>query len=160
MNLVISIAIPSIACAFGMLPAALWVFVLGIAGAPGGLIAGYNQQSARFLAGLLICVTGQTFAALTYTALVFDFTNKLLIQDPDLYRLPFWFGAFALSNMPTSIAIKSAIAEKTNSDGSPRPLGAQQAGVPISWVLNGVGMLAFFAFPALIHMGWFWIPGT
>lgn len=94
---------------FGMLPAALVIFLLGLGGAPASVLWSVADRSDnRTLRRLALILTyfGQSYVALAFVVLVISGLRVFLEQRPIFYAWPFWIAGFFLATAPPTYAMK------------------------------------------------------
>jgi hypothetical protein len=141
----------------GTILAAIWTFLVGFGGAPGAMLAhklspdeNWHDGSGNLsIAGLALCVIGQSYVALAFCAVAVGFTTDLLAKRPDLIRWIVWTLVFFISTLPTSFAAKDA-ANKPEKK-------TQDVATTFTFAIAAIGFWAFFFFPSLMGP-WRWIP--
>jgi len=142
----------------GTLLAAVWTFLVGFGGAPGAALAcklapneNWHDGSGNVsMLALALCVIGQSYVALAFSALAVGFTRDLLAKRPDLIAWIIWIVAFFISVLPTSFAAKDA-AKKPQKR-------TQDIATTFTFTITGIGFWIFVTFPVVMMAAWGWIP--
>lgn len=138
----------------GILAAAIYTFVIGLAGVPGALLsaaaAKRSPDGATPVWGLLLTVAGQLYASLVFVALVIHLVESRLSGVTGLGKWVAWSVAFFVAVAPPVIALKDAArAVRRN---------VQHTATTLTAPLTALGFLLFQFFPALMNAGWGWVP--
>jgi hypothetical protein len=138
----------------GIFAAAIYTFVVGLAGAPGALLSAAavkrSPDGAIPVWGLLLTVAGQLYAALVFVALVTNFVEAHLSGTTGIGKWVAWIVAFFVAVAPTVIALKDAArVEQRN---------VQHHATTLTAPLTAVGFFVFQFFPSLMNTGWGWVP--
>lgn len=136
----------------------LFVFLLNIAGLPGALIAPRTQQevSARWFAGFIVALLGQSFVALAYVAFIVNWTQLgILHQGLSSWLLwPVTFVAVALPMWQTySLATREA-----KQDGYFELRHVQLDALGWTTFIAVAGFLVFALFPTVMRSAYPWVP--
>ena len=138
----------------GIFAAAIYTFVVGLAGAPGALLsaaaAKRSPNGANPLWGLYLTMAGQLYASLVFVALVIHFVEPRLRGATGLGKWVVWGVAFLVAVAPPAIALKDAAhADRRN---------VQHTATTFTAPLTVLGFFLFQFFPALMGVGWGWVP--
>lgn len=138
----------------GTFAAALWTFVIGLAGAPGALLTAAAMRriatSVIPIWGLLLTVAGQLYASLAFTAFILGTSSSVLANTTGFGKWVAWVVTFCVASAPALIALKDAArAEAKN---------VQHAATTLTAPLATVGFLVFLFAPRIRALAWGWIP--
>lgn len=141
----------------GTLVAALWTFLLGLGGAPGALLAHKPSASGRpeyrsatfFIVGLMLCVIGQYYVSLAFSAIVTALIANLVARRPDVTRWILWTVAFFVSVAPAFYAAKDAAYQENKT--------IQYLATVFALPITGIGFWLFVLYRPIIAP-WKWIP--
>jgi len=142
----------------GTLLAAVWTFLVGFGGAPGAALAyklarneNWHEGSGNVsMIALAVCVIGQSYVALAFSALAVGFTRDLLAKRPGLIGWIIWIVAFFISMLPTSFAAKDAARKPQKK--------TQDVATTFTFAIAGSGFWIFVLFPVVMKAAWGWIP--
>ncbi len=148
----------------GTLAAALYaMFVLGLAGMPGALLAealSRNSEGRKIpILGLLLTVLGQAYASLAFVVLIVQSVRSWVGNTTGIGKWVLWLVAFCVAVAPAWMALKDSTAKwKENFKGlSPGKIVPYYAAT-FTAPLTIIGFLVFVLLPASISWGWGWIP--
>ncbi len=138
--------------------AAVWTFLVGIAGAPGAALPHYLAPNEDWhdgsgnvsKLGLEVCVVGQSYVALGFSAILVAFTTQLLRNRPDLIGWIMWTVVFCGSGLPAYFALKAASRKEEKK--------TQDVATTFTLLVSLVGFWVFVLFPSVMNAGWGWIP--
>lgn len=139
----------------GACAAALWTLLLRIAGMPGELVG--RTQNADWNTGrgsmraLALCVLGQSYAALGFTAICVAVASQILHYQPGVIAVPLWAAAYFISVLPASFASKGASRKKVKD--------TQDMAAAITFLIASLGFWVFFIWPHAMAP-WSWLPMT
>lgn len=138
----------------GMLLAAVWTFVIGLAGAPGAVLAAMANKSSgseRFpVWALVVTVSGQLYAALIFIVFVITTTERRVTSNDGVGAWVAWTVTFAVATAPAWIAAKDA------SKATPRTV--QHVGTAFTAPLATAAFFVLLLAPATRNLGWGWLP--
>lgn len=133
---------------------ALWTFALGLAGAPGAVLgaAGARGHKRRWLSapGLILCVIGQTYAALAFAVAVQGVRADLFGASRGLLGVLSWLAAFGVAQVPVTSAIRDAANEPQRN--------TQHFAIVVTFYLALVGFFVLARWPSLAGTWWRWVP--
>lgn len=137
----------------GFVAAALYMLVLGFAGAPGALAgAAMQARSGRTpLWALFLTVAGQTYVSLAFAAAVIGTTRHHIGQATGLGKWLAWAVAFLVATSP------AALAAKEGARTAPGNRTLQHHAATLTTPLTAVGFFVFVAAPAALIL-WAWVP--
>lgn len=140
----------------GTLAAALWTFVVGVAGAPGALLTAAAMRRSGATAiptwGFVATVAGQLYASLAFTAFVIQMTSAVL-ADTHVHvfgKSVAWLVTFLVACAPASIALKDAAGAEVKN--------VQHTATTLTAPLTAVGFFLFLLVPSTLEAGWGWVP--
>ena len=138
----------------GIFVAAIYTFIIGLAGAPGSLLsdaaAKRSPDGVTPIWGLFLTIAGQLYASLAFVALVIHFVEAHLRGATEPGKWIIWGIAFFVANAPPIIALKDAAkAERRN---------IQHSAITFTAPLTAVGFFLFLFFPTIMNAGWGWVP--
>lgn len=138
----------------GLLAAAIYTFVIGLAGAPGAMLsaaaAKRSPDEITPVWGLVLTVAGQLYASLLFVTLIINFVEARLSGTTGFGKWVVWVVAFIVAVAPTGMALKDAArAERRN---------VQHHAITLTVPLTVIGFFVFCFFPAVMNAGWGWIP--
>ena len=116
MNLLFALLILLLACTVGLLPIAIVIGIMGLAGAPGAFLfaAGQKVQNiALRLVGLAVAAFGQAFVVGAYAVLVVGLLRWFAADRPQVPTWPLWIAAFFHSGAAPTYAMKERPEEPT-----------------------------------------------
>jgi hypothetical protein len=138
----------------GTLAAALWTYVVGVAGAPGALLTAAAMRRSGATAiptwGLLATVAGQLYASLAFTAFVIQMTSAVLADTHVFSNSVAWIVTFLVACAPASIALKDAARAEVKN--------VQHGATTLTAPLTAVGFFLFLLVPGTLEAGWSWVP--
>jgi hypothetical protein len=139
----------------GTVVAALCTFLIGLAGAPGALLAPKDEDwhsgtSRVSNLALAVCVIGQSYIALAFCAFAISFTNAVLADRPELIRWILWLVAFIVCIEPCIYGLNDA-ANKNEKK-------TQDVAIALTTLISIIGFWVLFAFPQLAKFAWRWVP--
>jgi len=138
--------------------AAVWTFVIGLGGVPGAFLAYLLRPSEKdylrmrnfSLVGLIVCVAGQSYMALTFSALLISFTGGFLVDRPELIRWSVWVVTYCVSLLPVYFALRDAKRKDAKT--------TQDLATSYTQRVSLVGFWVFILIPSVMNFGWGWIP--
>lgn len=139
---------------FGLVANFLIVLILNIAGIPGALVAGLQNQNnnARFWIGAFVASLGQLFIYLAYVAFIVNWTSLAIsLQGVSIIA---WPVAFLAVVIPIYMNLIRARLEA-------REIGffnAQVQGLHLTTIFSLIAFFAFAFFPSLIEPIYGWVP--
>jgi hypothetical protein len=137
----------------GILVAAIYTFVIGLAGAPGALLSAAAKRSPDGVTpiwGLLLTVAGQLYASLIFVTLVINFVEPRLHGVTGFGKWVVRCVAFFVAVAPPAFALKDAARAERRS--------VQHVATTLTAPLTALGFFLFEFFPAVMNTGWGWIP--
>jgi len=138
----------------GVFVASFYTFVIGFAGIPGAFLSSAATKRSREettpVWGLLLTVGGQLYASMVFVALVIHFVAAHLNDSTGPGKWAVWFVAFFVSIAPPAIALKDA--------ARAQPRNIQHIATTFTAPLTAIGFFLFLVFPAIMNMGWGWVP--
>ncbi len=138
----------------GIFVAIFYTFIIGLAGAPGALLsvsaAKRSPNGVTPMWGLFLTVAGQLYTSLVFVAFVINFVEAHLIGARGTGKWVAWVVAFFVAVAPPAIALKDAAhAERRN---------VQHIAMTLTAPLTLLGVFLFRFFPAVMNVGWGWVP--
>jgi hypothetical protein len=138
----------------GTLLAAMYTFVVGLAGAPGALLtlSAMRRADSNTIPtwGLLLTLVGQLYASLAFAAFIVLNTAARLQGVDGIWRWITWGVAFFVALAPASMALKDAAhAEVKN---------VQHGAATLTAPLTAIGFVVFVVVPSVLQAGWGWVP--
>jgi hypothetical protein len=150
----------SVAILFGIGAVAsfAFLFILNIAGLPGGLIGGKVQRgfSWRWLLGFLVATIGQSYVSLAYAAFIVNWAS-LAVSKQGLSPTIIWMTAFFAVAVPICRTYLGA-AKEAKQDGYFHLQHAQLDALGWTTLLTIVGFFVFAFVPSLMHVMYGWVP--
>ena len=150
----------SVAILFGIgaVAAFAFLFILNIAGLPGGLIGGKVQRgfSWRWFLGFLVATIGQSYVSLAYTAFIVNWAN-LAVSKQGLSPTVIWAAAFLAVAFPICKTYFGAATE-ARQDGYFHLQHAQLDALGWTTLLTIVGFFVFSFVPSLMRVMYDWVP--
>jgi len=142
----------------GIVLAAIWTFFIGFGGVPGAILShklapneNWHDGSGNYsIPALVVCVAGQSYLALAFSAFAVAYSRDTLTKRPDLIGWVIWMVAFVIAILPTTFALKDAakkVAKKT-----------QDVAMTITSAIGVIGFWVFFFLPAAMTTFWGWVP--
>lgn len=143
----------------GFLASALWVFVIGLAGAPGAMLMAVARErsihdGAR-VAALLVVVAGQLVATLTWAAFVMGSAHAIASNRGMLQRVVLLACGVVVSNFPGGMAARDA---KPDANFLPDITNPQHGAIFMTVPATVLASIVFAVFPTAIRFGWGWVP--
>jgi len=136
---------------FGIAAQFLSIFVVNLAGAPGGSPGA--RSKSRFIVGSLVSALGQSYVYLAFVAFVVNWT-KLASHREDVVGLFLWPVSFLVCFVPIYMClIRGRVEASEQVDAN-----AQVEALHITVLLTLVGFFVFTFVPSTIKFGWPWIP--
>lgn len=120
---------------------------LGLAGAPGALLAG-RKRGARWVAGLIICTLAQSYVALIWTGYV-ALAVRSGMKGAGWLGFVVWILGVAVANAPAWVAIGETY-RGLREDRQEVVTNAQHTAVSLTCGLNLLGYIAFTISPSAI----------
>jgi hypothetical protein len=140
----------------GTLAAAVVTILLGIAGAPGSMVAGAGKNAAVRGAGLLIAVACQSYVALAFAAVIIESARPITGKTSGAWQIFLWCVAVFVASEPGAMAVKS-VATKT-ADENPIVTRVTNQTALLTSSVNFFGSIIFAIFPSVVSWGWGWVP--
>jgi hypothetical protein len=138
----------------GTLLAALFTFVVGLAGAPGALLTAAAMRRAGATTiptwGLLLTVAGQLYASLAFTAFILQTTSSRLQGADGFGGWAAWVITFFVASAPPFIALKDAAGAEVKN--------VQHGATTLTAPLTALGFVVFVLAPSVLRAGWGWVP--
>jgi len=138
----------------GTLLAALFTFVVGLAGAPGAFLTTLAMRrtgsQAIPLWGLLLTVAGQLYASLAFVAFIIQTTSSRLAGVAGFGTWIAWTVTFLVACAPAFIALKDAARAEVKK--------VQHGATTFTAPLTAIGFLVFVLAPGVLRAGWGWVP--
>lgn len=138
----------------GTLGAAMWTFVVGLAGAPGALLTATAMQRSGATKiptwGLLATVAGQLYVSLAFTAFVVQTTAAALQNSEGIGKWIAWLVTFFVASAPAFIALKDSARSGMRT--------VQHGATTLTAPLTAIGFFVFVFAPGVLEAGWGWVP--
>ena len=130
----------------GILVAAIYTFVIGLAGSPGAMLsAAAAKRSPEGITpswGFFLTLVGQLYASLVFVALVIQFVEAHLTGITGFGRWAVWIVAFFIAVAPAGIALKDAARVQRRN--------VQHYAMTLTVPLTVIGFFVFRFFPAVM----------
>ena len=137
----------------GTIVAALWTFVVGLAGAPGAMYAASalsKSEETRIPPGAFwLTLLGQLAAMLIFTVFVVESTRSLL-AGAESFRWVAWAAAWWVSSAPGWMATKDSAQVENRT--------VQQVTTAFSAPLASLSFFLFTFLPESVNWGFGWVP--
>ncbi|MFC1762452.1 hypothetical protein ACFL6U_10280 [Planctomycetota bacterium] len=138
----------------GIFAAALYTYIIGIAGAPGAILTtAATKRSPDGITpvwGLFLTVAGQLYASLVFVTLVINFVDARISDAAGFGKWIAWFVAFFVAIAPPAIALKDAArAEQRN---------VQHHATTFLLPLTVIGFILFKWVPTIMMSVCGWVP--
>ena len=144
--------------------AAIWTYVVGVAGAPGALYTAYRQRGTDPVSvdpdgrevlkvpfdGLMLTAVGQLLAMLIFTVFVVESTRSMVDGISGAPKWFAWIVAWGVAGAP------GWMASKDSAQAEPRTV--QHFATPFSAPLSFVAFFLFVFWPQLAAWGFSWVP--
>ncbi len=138
----------------GTLSAALFTFVVGLAGAPGAFLTHSAMRRTRSLVvppwGLLLTVAGQLYASLAFVAFIIQTSSSRLAGVAGFGTWIAWTVTFLVACAPAFIALKNAARVEVRK--------VQHSATTFTAPLTALGFFVFVFAPGVLRVGWGWVP--
>jgi hypothetical protein len=138
----------------GTLAAALWTFVVGLAGTPGALLTAAAMRRTGPTAiptwGLFVTVAGQLYGSLVFTAFVLQTTSSVVADSAGFGKWVVWLVTFFVASAPAFIALKDAARAEVKN--------VQHVATTLTAPLTAIGFIVFLVAPRTLDAGWGWVP--
>jgi hypothetical protein len=138
----------------GFFAAALFTFVIGLAGAPGALLTAAvtrGKTGSEVPAwGVLLTALGQFAASLVWIAALYNSVHGWLDNGSGLGRFLVWVVALIIANAPLAVALKDAAREPNKN--------VQHVATTIASPLTLIASLVLLFVPSLLEKGFGWVP--
>jgi hypothetical protein len=137
----------------GTAVAALWTWVMGLAGAPGGRLSIFGARRSLWavtLVGAALTFLAQTYLALAFTGAVARWVRGHQLLHPLRPAWPFWLVGWYLAAAPALFAARDR-AKALAHHVRPRLATA-------TLYLAVLAFWLFVRYPGLFEWGWGWVP--
>ncbi len=139
----------------GTFVAALWTFLLRMAGLPGGIVVRAGTRAGKtpvVRSGLALTFLIDAFLVLTFTALVVRTIHAMLESRHGLPAWPLWLAGWYVATAPVLFGGKHL----------PGAAARDASDVAFALALPMVGLAywAFVRWPAAMDWGWSWVPAV
>lgn len=152
MHIFWAIVLAAILAFFGRLGGGVYLFVVGLAGAPGGLLAVSERPLVRQI-GRVINILGACYALGTFVAFAVAF-NRYLMDTQRFVRFPLWVEAFIVAYSPVWYGYVEIRAKQAEHE----PLAPMQQAW---WLMTYVVIALFLVFVFVGYYGpWVWVEAV
>jgi hypothetical protein len=140
----------------GTLAAALYTFVIGLAGAPAALLTAAMMERKRRAPnqvpplGIVITVASQLYVSLVFVAFVVVSIRSLLGTTSGIASWLVWLVAWWVASAPTSFAMRDAARVEVKN--------VQHWSMALTSPLTKVAFWLFVLLPSSMELGWGWVP--